>query len=70
MKDKILKSLFTEQAIKDCIVALNKNKECNAATSNAGYLLGSVGELLQVQIVVTRNEDQFLDDFEVVVFNK
>ncbi len=65
--EKMIKSLWVNQAIKDCYVNLEQNKEASAFETQAGCLLSMDGETpYQVKIIVTRNEEEFLGDFDHV----
>jgi molybdopterin converting factor small subunit len=45
------------------------NAECNYVRQKAFDHWSEKGELLQVQIMVVRNDNDFLDDFETEIMN-
>lgn len=68
--ERILESLFFKQGVKECIVELNKRKSNDSCITQVGHLLGNKNEVYQVQVKVTRNQEEFLGDLDVVVIKK
>lgn len=51
-------------SVKDLSHELNNNKKLVSATQKGGIMLLDNQEQVQIQITITRNEDDFLGDFE------
>ena len=67
--EKLVKSLFTEDAIIELANKLNDNKEADAFSTSSGSILLDNEEEVQVQIIVTRKKEDFYGDFDVVEHN-
>ena len=66
MKEKLIKSLFLEGAVKLCAEELEKTKTVTAFSTSCGSLIINENEEVQVQIIVTRNKEDFLGDFDLL----
>ena len=64
--EKMVDSLFPITAIKDCMKELNKDDNASAYETSCGFLVLENEETVQVKIIVTRKEDDFLDPFDIV----
>jgi len=67
--EKLVKSLFTEGAIIELAEKLNENKNADAYSTAAGFILLDNNEEVQVHIIVTRKKEDFYGDFDVVEHN-
>ena len=63
--DKMIGSLWTNSAIKDCYKNLEENKDADAYETLAGSLC-SLDEKheYQVKVIVTRKESDFIGNFD------
>lgn len=52
--------------VRDLSHELNNNKQLASVTQKGGTILLGGQEEVQIQITITRNEANFLDDFETV----
>jgi len=64
--ETMVNSLFPFTAIKDCMKSLNKDDTASAYETSCGFLMLENEETVQVKIIITRIEDDFLDPFEIV----
>lgn len=66
MIDKLIDSLYAKLAIKQCAEELEKNPDIDACETSCGALMINNDEDLQVKIIVTRNADDFIEDFDLI----
>lgn len=65
--EKSMETLWVKVAIKECYQMLNENKEADAIHTYAGSLISTnKTQEYQVQIIITRKEEDFLGDFDYV----
>lgn len=64
--DKMTTSLFPVIAIKDCMKELNSNEELLGCETQCGMLMLDNEETVQVKIIITKVEEDFIGPFEVV----
>jgi len=65
--EKMLESTqdLLKASARDCAKELQNDKEILHSKMSAGYILLDTKEKVQVQVIVTRDEDSFLDDFQI-----
>ena len=66
--DRMISGLFTEIAIKDCLKELHNDANVDACESTCGYLLLENEQTVQVKIIITKNEKDFIGDFDLVKY--
>ncbi len=67
--EKQLEGLYTKIAIKDCVKALEENTSADAYESSAGMFVLNNNEVVQVKVIVTRKEDDFIGELELTEHN-
>jgi len=67
---KMVQSLYLTNGVIELAKELDKTKEATSFSTSAGMLLLENNEEVQVQIIVTRDKEQFLGEFDVVQHNQ
>jgi len=66
MLDKLIDSLWTKVAIKQCAEELQQNTDVDSFETKCGDLVIGNNEEVQVKVIVTRKKDEFIGDFEMI----
>ena len=66
--EKMIDSLWLKQAVKDCLKEVNENDLLDKVKTQAGSIVSSDDEELQVHVMVVRNKEQFIGDFDVIKY--
>ena len=65
--EKMVDSLYLKTAVKDCFNGLCENNTASAFQTSAGGMVNiKTNETYQVQVIVTKDKDMFLGDFDLV----